>query len=215
MKNSAVTATILMLALAHLCAAVEIPPRPADHLLDQAHVFQPETAHRLVDALATCARAHDVHIYVLTLPTLKVMPSHTREKLEELRAVAEQTWFQGQVGGMIIFDDESGWVTMGVSAEAQRLFSTVAIHLVFNDPELEPTLKRLTPAKLETSAMTLVSHFTDLKIKADDEARWQRTKHVIFGAIAFWGLLLGGAGLVFKKQAARVAPERGEIAMHW
>ena len=213
MKISAVAATVLMLASAHLCTAVEIPPRPADHLLDQAHVFQPETAHRLVDALATRARQHDVHIYVLTLPKVGVMPSHIREKLEEFRAAAEQTWLDGQVGAVVVFDDESGWATMGVSTDAQRLFSTVAIHLIFDDPQFEPTEKRLTPAKLEATAMTLANHFTDLKIKLDEETHRHRTTRVIFSAIAFVGLLFGGAGLVFKKRPASAEAERGEIAM--
>lgn len=212
MKNSVVGAIILMLASAHLCAAVELPPRPADYLLDEAHVFQPGVAHRLVESLTTSAREHDVHIYVLTLPTVKVMPSHIREKLEEFRAAAEQTWLEGQVGAVVVFDDESGWVTMGVSAEAQRVLSAVAIHLIFEDPQLEPTGKRLTPAKLEASALTLANHFTDLKIKLDDEARRQRTRHIVIGVIAFWGLL-GGAGLVFKKHPAPAAPEREETAI--
>ena len=212
MKNSVVGAIILMLASAHLRAAVEIPPRPADYLLDEAHVFQPEVAHRLVESLKTAAREHAVHVYVLALPTLKVMPSHIREKLEEFRAAAEQTWLEGQVGAVVVFDDESGWATMGVSAEAQRVFSTVAIHLIFEDPQLEPTGKRLTPAKLEASALTLANHFNDLKIKLDDEARRQRTRHIVIGVIAFWGLL-GGAGLVFKKRPAPAAPEREETAI--
>ena len=212
MKNSVLVALALMISSAHVRAAVELPRRPASYLRDEAHVFQPEMAHRLIESLRTCAREHDVHIYVLTLPTVKVMPSHIREKLEEFRAAAEQTWLKGRVGAVVVFDDESGWASMGVSADAQSLFSTVAIHLVFDDPQFDPTDKRLTPAKLEASALTLASHFTALKIKLDDEASRQRTRHIVIGVIAFWGLL-GGAGLVFKKHPAPAAPEREETAI--
>ena len=172
-------------------------------------------AHRLVDVLKTRARDHDVHIYVLTVPTLKVMPSHIWEKLEETRVAAEQVWFNGQVGALIIFEDESGSMTLGVSAEAQRVFSTVAINVVLHDPQLEPTMKRISPQKLETFAMTLSNHFTDLKIKADLEIRSQWTRRVIFGVIASCGLLLGGAGRVFRKRPAPGAPEQKDITISW
>ena len=213
MKISAVATVVLMFASAHLFAAVEVPPRPVDHLLDEARTFPTDKGQRLVDFLQTCAREHDVHIYVLTLPTLEVMPSRIREKLEELRAATEKAWMKDQVGGVIIFDDESGWLTMGASAEAQRVFSTVAIHLIFEDPQLEPTAKRLTPDRLAAAAMTLAGHFTKLKIKLDEEAHRQRTRHIVIGAIVFLGLL-GIAGLVFKKRAAPGAAEREETAIH-
>lgn len=207
MKIFTAAAMLLMLACAHLRAGVEVPPRPADYLLDQAGVFSPETARRLADSLKACARDHGVHVYVMTLPTLGVSTSETLKKLEEFRKAAEREWMKGQVGSVIVFDDESGWVTMAASAEAMRRLSRVAIELVLLEPELHSASKRFSVQRVEASALLLADRLSGLKSETDREARRSGKRRVAFGAIELIGVVLGGGGLVIRKRPAGGAPE--------
>lgn len=170
--------------------AVEIPERPANHLLDQGHIFPPEVAKRLSDSLLACARDYDVHIFVMTVPTLQVMPSRVREKLDELGVTVTESWTKGLVGAVIVFDDEAGWVTVAASDEAEREFSAVAINMIFRDPLVETRKKHLSPEKLEAAAMVLVNGLTDLRIESNREASRHRKVRFVLG------FMLGGALLI-------------------
>ncbi len=183
-------AVTLMLVTAHLFAEVSVPERPADYLLDQGKMFPPEIAQRLIATLKKCAREQNVHVYVMTVPTLQVMPSREREKLEELGTAVTENWTKGQIGGVIVFDNEAGWVTVGASEEAERVFSAVAINMVFRDPLIASRKKHLSPEKLEAAAMVMVNGMTDLKVKADREAKSHGTTRTIVMSVVFLGVLI-------------------------
>ena len=184
--------------------APELPGRPSDYLLDQGSIFPPEVAQRIVKALKACAHDYDVHIYVMTLPTAKVMPLRLREKIEEMSKAARVQWLKGQVGAVVIFDDEAGNVILGASEEAMKLFSPVAVNMVFKDPKLQSKKKRAAPEKLAGTVTLLIQHFTDLKAKVNDEARGRRNSQLAWGA-GIGGLVLLSAGLVTVKIRARKA----------
>lgn len=183
--------------------AIEAPERPADYLLDQGKVFPPEVAQRLSGSLKACARDHDLHIYVMTVPTLLVMPSRVREKLEELGTAVTESWTKGQVGAVIVFDNEAGWVTVAATDEAERMFSAVAIDMVFRDPLIETRKKHLSPEKLEAAAMVLVKGMTELKIKVDQEASRHRKIRIVFGSVLLGILLIGLLGMRKRETEAK------------
>ena len=188
--------------------APELPGRPSDYLLDQGAVFPPAVAQRIVKALKACAHDYDVHIYVMTLPTAKVMPLRLREKIEELSKAARAQWLKGQVGAVVIFDDETGNVIMGASEEAMKLFSPVAVNMVFKDPKLQSKKKHTAPEKLAGTVTQLIQHFTDLKAKVNGEARGRRNRHLAIGAGVGGLVLLGGAFVVIKVRARKAARGR-------
>ena len=192
----AMAAVILLLAAMHIIAGDEIPKAPENHILDQGNVFSPEIVERMSTALRDCARTRDVYVYVVTVPTLKVMPSREREKLEALGKATTAAWTKDRVGAVIVFDDEAGWVTIGASEEAEKQFSAVAINMVFKDPLFQIRKIHLSPFKLEAAAMVLVNGFTDLKLKADREAQQRRRSRMIFGSLMFLAAVIGGWGLV-------------------
>lgn len=193
-----VAALISILASVH-SGAVEVPERPANHLLDQGLVFPPEVAKRLVDSLAACARDYDVHVYVMTVPTLQVMPSRVREKLDELGAAVTESWTKDQVGAVIVFDNEAGWVTVAASDEAERVFSATAINMVFRDRLVSTRKKHLSPEKLEAAAMILIKGMTDLRIKEIREAQIHRTISIVFGLLLVGGSIVLLLGMKRKK----------------
>ena len=202
---------LLLLCPCHLLAqedAPELPGRPSDYLLDQGGIFSPEVAQRIVKALKACAHDYDVHIYVMTLPTAKVMPLRLREKIEEMSKAARVQWLKGQVGALVIFDDETGNVIMGASEDAMKLFSPVAVNMVFKDPKLQSKKKHTDPEKLAGTVTVLIQHFTDLKTKANDETRGRQNRHVAIGAAVGGLVLLGGAFVVVKVRARKAARAR-------
>lgn len=192
----------LVLGAVRLSAEVDLPPQPADYLLDQAAVFPPEVSQRITKALKACARDYDVHIYVLTVPTLKVMPSRLQEKLAEMLNATRTKWLEDRVGAVIIFEDEAGTATMGASAEASKVFSPVAISLIFRDPQLHGNKKTRSPERLAEAVAVLIRHFTDLRDKANQEGRRRRAIDVLLWAI-LGGTLLLGAGVLFVRRQSR------------
>ena len=194
----------LLLGPSRLPAQDEVPERPADYLLDQGGIFPPEMAQRIVKALKACARDYDVHIYVMTLPTIKVMPVRLREKVEELSKETRAQWLKGQVGAVMIFDNEAGNVTMGASAEAMKVFSPLTVNTVFKDPKLHSKKKHSPPEMLAGSVTLLIQHFVDLRAKVNEEARQRRNRQLAWGA-GVGGLVLLGAGLIVVKVRAKKA----------
>ena len=179
-------AFLLVTGTTQLRAQLDVPERPENYVLDQGKMFPPEIARRLVDSLKLCAQQNNIHIYVMTVPTLQVMPSRVKEKLEELGTAVTEKWTKGQIGAVIVFDNEAGWVTVGASDEAERVFSAISINMVFRDPLINTRKKHLSPEKLEAAAMVLVNGMTELKLKADqDEKSHRTTRWFIFSVISF------------------------------
>ena len=199
---------------APLHAAVVVPPRPENYLLDQGAIFPPDVAQRLEDALKVCARDYDAHIYVVTVPSFKVMPSRIGEKLNELLNATRADWLKEKVGAVIIFDDEAGMAAMGESDKAREIFSPLALNMVFKDPRLQSKKKRSAPEKLAGAVSALIQHFTDLRVKANDEARKRRTINLVFASIG--GVVIaGGAGLfLMKRREKKAAALKPKQRMH-
>ena len=208
-------AILLLLGPVCLSASVDVPARPANYLLDQGEVFSPESAGRIADALKACARDYDVHVYVMTVPTLKVMPSRARETLEEMLKATQTQWLGAQVGVVIIFDDEAGWVTMAASDEAKRVFSPVALNMLFRDPQLQSKKKRNAPEKLAGTVTLVIQHMTDLRTKANEEFTRRRATNLVFGVIV-GGVILPGVLVFFVKRGSRPAPQsrRHRVQVH-
>lgn len=187
-------------------AAVEVPPRPENYLLDRGDIFSPEMRQRMVEALTACARDYDVHIYVMTMPPFQVMPSRSTEKLNQLHSATRMAWLKGQVGALIIFDDEVGRALLGESDEARKVFSPVALDIVLQNPKLQSKKKRSGGEKLTGTVMLLIREFTDLRAKSNDEARKQRTMNIAFATVA-GAVVLGGVGLfLVKRRGAKSRP---------
>ena len=166
--------------------------------MDQGGVFLPEKAREVAAALHACARDYDIHIYILTLPTLNVLPSRARGKLDRMMEAARSTWLEGRVGALLIFDYESGAASMGESEEARRIFSPISINLIFHDPRLQYTRKIRSSDQVERAATALIAHFSVLRIQTNEEARRRGAKQKVFGGIAGGGLLLV-IGIAFAK----------------
>lgn len=196
--STLVVAVALFFSIVRSVSAVEVPERPSNYVLDQGGMFTPEVAHRLSASLKACAKEYDIHIYVMTVPTLQVMPSRVREKLEELGAAVTESWTKDKVGAVIVFDNEAGWVTVSASDEAERVFSAVAINMAFRKPLLDSRKKHLSPEKLEAAAMVLVNGMTELRIKANQEARRQKIALFTVASIGFGLLIIIGVA-TFRK----------------
>ena len=203
-----VAAMGLLVFPAQMRAAVEVPPRPASYLLDEGDVFPPEVEARIVRALKACAEDYDVHIYVQTVPSLKVMPSRIGEKLSEQLNETRKKWLAGQVGALIIFDDEAGRAMMGESDEAKNVFSAVALNMVMKDPKLQSKKKRSGPEKLAGTVTLLIQGLTELRTQANEEAQRQRKSRMIFGGIGAAVVLAGVGIFLLKWKPKSVAPKR-------
>ena len=129
----------------------------------------------------------------MTLPTLQVMPSRVRDKLDSLGAAATEAWLKDDLGAVIVFDNEAGWVTVFLSERTEKEFSTVALSLMLQNRLLQARKKHLSPDKLEDSAMVLVSGLTELKLSGMQEARRHAVFRYVFLAVF---LILGGCGWV-------------------
>ncbi len=181
-----------------------------NHLLDQGHVFPPEIATRLSERLQATAREHDVHIYAVTLPTLQVMPSRIKEKLDTLGTAATENWLKDQIGAVIVFDDEAGWVTIGFSDRTEREFSTVTLNALLKDPLIGMRKIRESPKKLEAAAVLLAQVLSDLK---DEAVRANRRRAIVQNiSIGILLILAGLAALTSFRKHPKRTPKSDSIS---
>ena len=200
---------LLFLSAISLRSAVVVPDRPENFLLDQGVVFPREAAQRLEAALTATARDHDLHVYVMTTPTLRATPSRVGGKASEFLNAIRTEWLNGKVGAVIIFDDEAGLVEMGASEEARRIFPLEELTAIFRDPQLQSRRRRLGAAKLEETVMVLVQRLTELRVKIQDEERSQAMMKIA-GVIA--GIVMvAGVGLFALKWRAKRARRRRRV----
>ena len=198
----------LMLLRCESATAVDLPERPVGYILDQGHVFPPEIAARLSDRLQACAREYDIHIYAVTLPTLNVMPSRVREKLDELGTTSAKNWLKEKLGAVIVFDDEAGWVMIALSDRVEREFSNAELNMLLKDPMIQARKPGQSPKKLESAALILVDGLSGMKARITREEERHATVRRIFIAV-----LLGMCGLaalitVGKQRSAAEGPAR-------
>ena len=179
-----VATILLFFAPTAIHSAVPIPPKPENYLSDQGAVFPPDAAQRIEHALKTCARNFDVHIYVVTVPTLNVMPSRVDAKLTELLSAIREEWLQGKVGAIIAFDVEAEQAMLGESEETRNAFSAVSLHLVFADPQIQGGVKRRARERLEATTLAMIQHLSDLRAQEYEDARKQRSANLLFAGIA-------------------------------
>jgi hypothetical protein len=133
------------------------------------------------------------------------MPSRVKEKLEELGDIAAKKWLRDKVGAAIVFDNEAGWVTVALSDEAEKEFSSVAINMLLRDPVVATRKKGISPDKLEAAAMVLVNGLTDLKQKSEREYRRQaRVRNAFLGLLVLAGIL-GGVLYASKARSSTVS----------
>lgn len=198
-------ALLFCIAPAPARAAVDVPLRPENYLLDQGDIFPPDVEQRIVSTLQTAAHDYDVHIYVMTLPTLQVMPSRVAEKLNELLSATRTEWLKGRVGAVIIFDDEAGRAAIGDSDEARKVFSPVALNMLLKDPKLQSKKKRSGPEKLASTVSLVVKGFTDLRTESNAAARKRSLVTGIFASIITAAIVAGGVVFALKRRAQKMA----------
>ena len=180
-------------------AAVEAPSIPENHLLDQGGVFPEEVARNIATESAEAARDHDVHIYAMTMPSKALMPSRNRATFDETWKAVRVKWLVGKVGAVILFDNEAGWVAIGASEEAKRIFPPEALSAVLRDPQLQSKKKRLPPEQLEGAVSELTQQFIGLQKKIHEGER-RRTTRITIGASAGAAVILGAALFIVRKR---------------
>ena len=205
-------ALLFFLTAIPLRSAVVVPDRPENFLLDQGVVFPPEAVQRLEAAITATARDHDLHVYVMTTPTLRSVPSRVGGKASEFLNAIRAEWLKGKVGAVIIFDDEAGLVEMGASEEARKILPPAELTEIFRDPRLQSKRRRLGAAKLEETVMVLVHGLTELRVRIQDEERSRatmKTAGVIAGIV-----IVAGAGFFAWKWRAKRARRKGRRQVH-
>lgn len=160
-----------------------LPKKPASHIIDPLHVLTPELTATLSARLTAAARTQDVHVFLLTVP---------RQKPEELSKLAEdlaKTWIKDLIGAIIVFDDDTGKVTITTSDRVEHDFSSLAVNMFLQDQLLGTAHESgLSRDKLVETATEIAATFSEMKRKADHETHRQRVNNLIMGSIALLGI---------------------------
>ncbi len=181
-----------------------VPQAPAGLILDQAHVLLPEIAARLSAKLAD-ARAHDVHVYVATVSSLRVPASKQLERLEELAKDYSNTWNKHTIGAVILFDDESGMITLELSKPTSERFTTFAVEDVLRIPLGEAQKSGLARDKIQRFGEITAVALSKLQEDYLKETHRARIGNFIMGGIALLGIGLTIFSAVAKSNGPSVA----------
>ena len=163
--------------------AKPLPPKPASHIIDDLHVLTPELTATLSARLTATARDPGVHVFLLTVP---------RQKPEEITKLAEdlaKTWIKDLIGAIVIFDDDTGKVTIATSDRVEHDFSSLTVNMFLRDQLLATSRESgLSRDKLVETATEITAEFSKLKRKTDLEEHRQRVNNLIMGAVALLGI---------------------------
>lgn len=150
-------------------------PRPQTHVLDQANVLLPEVAANLNAEFTKASQENSLNIYLLTIPNLKASSVDRKAALENVADQYAAAWIQG-TGALILFDDESGLVSVAYSTEAKQLYSEVALDTQLRGPLETAQTGGLSREKLERASrlvlqiMEKIQHETLLKSPGEHPA---------------------------------------------
>ena len=142
---------------------VLIPPRPMDHVLDNAHFLGSEARQSLVDLLAAHSREHGVNVFVLIVPSLP------KNALETYTKQVTEIWTKDLFGGVVVFDDATGQVAIEKSEQVSKRFYEFELSVLLRDtmkPEKRPRLSR---DGLVYTSKSIADALVKLKVRADDE----------------------------------------------
>jgi hypothetical protein len=183
---------------------------PSGSILDQADVFQPGAVARIQASLQV-AREKNVKVYILTLPSLKVVGSKQQEELERLAKLYADAWIQDEAGAIVIFDDESGLMSLEPSPEAIRRFSDVGIHFKLTGALQSLHTSGLSRDKLERAATVAAEVLVEMEIQYEKDRRRQIMVNIVMAIL----VLVGGALVVRStfaddRKGTSIAPIEGE-----
>jgi hypothetical protein len=182
---------------------LEIPARPAGHVLDTANFLGPELLQRLEAALSEEARTADVHIYLLTVPS---MPKNSLDAFG--KRVAE-TWTNGLFGGVIVFDDGTGQVAIEPSGEVLKRFHEFELALLMeSNMDLKHRPKHSRDG-LEHTAGSLRTALHELKMRANRQDRSSLSKRIGLAAFGLIALLVGTL-VYFRQSRSGTRSDSGE-----
>jgi len=165
----------------------DIPPIPASHVLDLGNVFLPETSKRLSAELAD-AQEKGVGVYVVTIPSLKVLPSKQSERLEKLANEYATAWLPKQPGAVLLFDDEGGLMTVVTSKRAEERFSSFILEMEFRQALAKIPPAAISREKLQRSATIVAETLSKLEINAAKAERRQWLSNLLMGLLAVAGV---------------------------
>ena len=168
-------------------AKEDSPPIPASHILDLGNVFLPETAKRL-SAELTDAQEKGVGVYVVTIPSLKVLPSKQSERLEKLANEYATAWLPKQPGAVLLFDDEGGLMTVVTSKRAEERFSSFILEMEFRQALAKIPPASISREKLQRSATIVAETLSKLEINAAKAERRQWLSNLLMGLLAVAGV---------------------------
>ena len=165
----------------------DIPPIPASHILDLGNVFLPETA-KLLSRDLTAAQEKGVGVYVVTIPSLKVLPSKQSERLEKLANDYAAAWLPKQPGAVLLFDDEGGLMTVVTSKEAEQRFSSFILEMEFRQALAKIPPAAISREKLQRSATIVAETLSRLEVDAAKAERRQWLSNLLMGLLALVGV---------------------------
>lgn len=167
--------------------AAPLLPRPSTPILDQTSVLKPDAATQL-SAHLLAARARGVHVYLLTVPSLGVVPSKQSEKLEALGERYAKEWTKDVTGAVVIFDDEGGLMTVGISPEAKRRFSDFVIELAIQESMKQAPDSGLARDRLVFASEVVTDALVKLETQHRKDAGRQRKANIVMALLALLGL---------------------------
>lgn len=99
-------------------------------------------------------------------------------------------WLPNSPGAVIVFDDETGLMSMEASKEAIRRFSEVSMHFKLTDAFGHSHESGLSRERLEKAALATADVLTDLEAQYERERRRQMVANIIMGILAVAGVIL-------------------------
>ncbi|MEI8106244.1 MAG: hypothetical protein WCI46_00385 [Verrucomicrobiota bacterium] len=165
----------------------DVPPIPPSHILDLGNVFLPETA-KLLSGDLTAAQEKGVSVYVVTIPSLKVLKSKQSERLEQLANDYATAWLPKQPGAVLLFDDEGGLMTVVTSKEAEKRFSSFIIEMKFRQALAKIPPAAISREKLQRSAIIVAETLGLLEVDAAKADRRQWLSNLFMGLLALVGV---------------------------
>ena len=164
----------------------KIPPKPSGQILDTAHFLTQTMLENLEEALSREARDNDVHVFLLTVPSVQ------KNALDPFTQRVAAAWTKDLFGATIVFDDGSGHLAIQQSDQVTKRFYEFELSALLKDPMSSSKRPKLSRDALQHATLNLMNALHTLKMRANREDRRALWTRVVLGTLGLVAVGLGG-----------------------
>lgn len=186
-------------------AGLKVPDRPKGHVSDTTHFLSEEAFRTLEATLEEVAKTRNVHVYAL------IVSSIPKGSTTAFTKQVADDWMRNQFGAIVIFNDETGQVSIRQSEEVAARFYDFELSSLLQESMSTKKRPRASREGFVYTVLRVKDSICLLKDRAELQERKSGRMKFYLGGACLVGLLAAGFGLIRKTQGSPMHPDADHL----